>query len=412
MSVISVFSASHCGAEEIPAILAEELGYRLISDEEVLDWAAEHFKFSRDKLARAVRGGLSLFSKFTRDQERGVAYLKEAIAELVQADDTVHQGFIGHLLPSYVSHILKVCLVATPEFRTEHAVQKMNLDRKHVERQLHKEDLERSEWTTYLFEKGPWDKRLYDIKIPMHSTPRDEVIELILGSVQSSVVKTTSSSQKAAHDFLLSARVNTALVEQGHDVEVTSKDGDVTIVINKYVLRMDHLRKQLSGAAEQVAGVKNVKTQEGPDFQAGYLMSKQKFELPAKVLLVDDEREFVQTLSERLQMRDVGTATVFDGEQALSVIEKEEPEVMILDLRMPGIDGMEVLREVKKVRPHVEVIILTGHGSERDKALAMELGAFAYLEKPVDIEALTKTLNAAYEKIKESRDSSPDEQKS
>jgi CheY-like chemotaxis protein len=201
-------------------------------------------------------------------------------------------------------------------------------------------------------------------------------------------------------DFLLSARVNTALVEQGHDVEVTSHDGEVTVAISKYVLRLDHLREQFRKIGEQVAGVKSVQIREQPDFRTSLVMSKQEFDLPAKVLLIDDEKEFVQTLSERLQMRDIGTAVVFDGEEALSVIDKEEPEVMILDLRMPGIDGIEVLRRVKKTRPQVEVIILTGHGSEKDRELAMGLGAFAYLEKPVDIQRLTNVLREAYEKTK------------
>ena len=71
---------------------------------------------------------------------------------------------------------------------------------------------------------------------------------------------------------------------------------------------------------------------------------------------------------------------------------------MILDLKMPGIDGIEVLRRVKKTNPNIEIIILTGHGTEKDKDICMALGAFAYLEKPVDIELLTKTLQAAYAK--------------
>jgi DNA-binding response OmpR family regulator len=81
------------------------------------------------------------------------------------------------------------------------------------------------------------------------------------------------------------------------------------------------------------------------------------------------------------------------------MVEEEEPEVMILDLKMPGIDGIEVLRKVKSSRPGIEVIILTGHGSEADRKVCMELGAFAYLHKPVDIEELSKTLKAANEKV-------------
>ena len=122
-----------------------------------------------------------------------------------------------------------------------------------------------------------------------------------------------------------------------------------------------------------------------------------------RVLLVDDEREYVQTLSERLRMRDVRTATAYDGDEALLAIGAEAPEVMILDLQMPGLDGMEVLRRVKKAHPLVEVIILTGHGSEKDRELAMELGAFAYLVKPVDIHKVTSILRDAIVKRKRDR---------
>jgi len=121
------------------------------------------------------------------------------------------------------------------------------------------------------------------------------------------------------------------------------------------------------------------------------------------VLLVDDEREFVQTLSERLMMRDMGSAVAYDGESALNMVRDEDPEVMILDLRMPGIDGIEVLRRVKETHPNIEVIILTGHGSEEDREVCMKLGAFAYLQKPVDIEILSKTLKEANEKIRQKK---------
>ena len=107
--------------------------------------------------------------------------------------------------------------------------------------------------------------------------------------------------------------------------------------------------------------------------------------MPSKVLLVDDEREFIQTLSERLMMRDMGSAVAYDGESALKLIKDDEPEVIIVDLKMPGIDGFDVLRKVKETHPEIEVIIVTGHGSEEDRRLCMDLGAFAYLQKPLDI---------------------------
>jgi DNA-binding response OmpR family regulator len=97
----------------------------------------------------------------------------------------------------------------------------------------------------------------------------------------------------------------------------------------------------------------------------------------------------------------MGSAIAYDGESALDIVAEDDPEVMILDLKMPGIDGIEVLRRVKQSRPEIEVIILTGHGNEADKQVCMDLGAFAYLQKPVDIDKLSATLKAANARMRE-----------
>jgi DNA-binding NtrC family response regulator len=117
-----------------------------------------------------------------------------------------------------------------------------------------------------------------------------------------------------------------------------------------------------------------------------------------KVLMVDDEEDFVQTLAERMKMRDLTPELALSGEQALERVEDDVPDVMVLDLKMPGIDGMEVLRRVRKAYPQVQVVILTGHGSEKDEAEARRLGAFDYLQKPVEMDKLIKTLRDAYKK--------------
>lgn len=117
-----------------------------------------------------------------------------------------------------------------------------------------------------------------------------------------------------------------------------------------------------------------------------------------KVLLVDDEQDFVESLAERMKMREVESKVALDGEQALKRVEHDVPDVMVLDLKMPGIDGMEVLRRVKKTYPEVQVIILTAHGTDKDEEEARRLGAFEYLRKPVPIDQLVKTMKAAYKK--------------
>ncbi len=119
-----------------------------------------------------------------------------------------------------------------------------------------------------------------------------------------------------------------------------------------------------------------------------------------KVLLVDDEVEFVNTLAQRLKMRELVVDTVYDGAQALSFIKKIEPDVIVLDLKMPGLHGIDVLREIKKIKPAIQVIILTGHGTEKDAVEAKNLGGFDFLRKPADIDLLVAKIKEAFsEKI-------------
>jgi DNA-binding response OmpR family regulator len=117
-----------------------------------------------------------------------------------------------------------------------------------------------------------------------------------------------------------------------------------------------------------------------------------------KVLLVDDEQDFVESLAERIDLRDVESDVALNGEEALKKVGHEIPDVMVLDLKMPGIDGMEVLRRVRKAYPDVQVVILTAHGTDKDEEEARRLGAFEYLQKPVKIERLVSVLKAAYKK--------------
>lgn len=119
-----------------------------------------------------------------------------------------------------------------------------------------------------------------------------------------------------------------------------------------------------------------------------------------KILLVDDEEDFVATLSERLSLRDMNSQSATSGEEALQFVGDTVPDIIVLDLKMPGIDGMEVLRRVKQYFPAIQVIILTGHGNDQDEAEARKLGAFDYLRKPVNIELLVARIREAYQDLK------------
>ena len=122
----------------------------------------------------------------------------------------------------------------------------------------------------------------------------------------------------------------------------------------------------------------------------------------AKVLLVDDERPFVETMVKRLKKRDLKLVTAFNGNEALNrLAEDDDIEVVILDIKMPVMDGMEALSRIKSKHPLVEVIMLTGHATVETGIEGMKKGAFDYLMKPCDADQLLdKVTEAAARKRK------------
>lgn len=120
---------------------------------------------------------------------------------------------------------------------------------------------------------------------------------------------------------------------------------------------------------------------------------------PMKILLVDDEREFVTTLAERLELRNMEVTIAMNGEEALGVVENDPPQVVVLDVMMPGLGGLEVLEKIKAMDSRIQVILLTGHGATKDGIRGMQLGAFDYLIKPIDIDELIDKLNEAVKSI-------------
>ncbi len=108
--------------------------------------------------------------------------------------------------------------------------------------------------------------------------------------------------------------------------------------------------------------------------------------IPVKVLIVDDEKDFVEMFSLRLKEQGEKVSTAHSGKEALKLLETVAIDVVILDIRMPGMDGIDTLKQIKKIHPIVEVILLTGHGSTETAVEGMKLGAFDYLMKPADFE--------------------------
>lgn len=399
MAVVSIFSGAFCREDGVTSAVVQELGYSLI-DDQVMEETSRRYSIPVPKLERAFGGPDPFFNKFTHEREKYVSYLRIVLSELIQSDNVIMRGCAGHLLPRTMGNVLRVCLIANHQYRVQEAVRQGGRSEKEAEKIIQEDDKRKFACTEYLFGKTAYDESLYDLVLPMHDRSEEQAAEEICEFARSEPLRSTERCRRAMQDFTVSAKVAVAISEAGLAADVHSENGEVVLSINRYVMRLGRYRERLSEVTGRVSGVQSVSTRLGPRYESPSLNPWGDIEGPPKIMLVDDEKEFVHTLSERLRSRNLESSIAYDGEQALEMLGEKEADVIVLDLMMPGIDGIETLRRVKRDHPKVEVIILTGHGSDEEKRVAEELGAHAYLRKPVDIDILARVMREAYARAK------------
>jgi len=361
MSIISIFTGTYCNEESAIKEILRKTGYKHLTDSDIVSRAVKLSGLSESKIVRAFSAKTSAFNQFTHEKERSVAYLRLAVAESLDEDNILLNGFTSLLIPMTITHVLRMCIIADMKYRISIA-SSTGMSESEALKVIHKSDEDKISWTKSILGKDdPWNISLYDMLLPTDKMTFEEIADLVGKNLGGEILKSSETSRKAVQDFILASRVETALAREGHIVTAEAVSGTVTLIINKKVLMLKRLEQELQSIALKVSGVQSVETKVGKDFYQADVYRKYDLEMPSKLLLVDDERTFAQTLSERLSLRDIGSLVAYDGESALNLIKEEEPEVMILDLKMPGIDGIEVLKRVKQTNPQIEVIILTGH---------------------------------------------------
>jgi DNA-binding NtrC family response regulator len=117
-----------------------------------------------------------------------------------------------------------------------------------------------------------------------------------------------------------------------------------------------------------------------------------------KILLVDDEQDFLETLSQRISLRGIDVAATTSAKEAIAKVAAESYDAIILDLQMPEMDGLEVLKAIKELKPEMQIIVLTGHATVKKAIEAMKLGALDLIEKPVDLDTILKKIKKAHGK--------------
>ncbi|MBI5523957.1 MAG: response regulator [Desulfarculus sp.] len=400
MSVVSIFSGLYCQGRQVAQAVAQGLDCPLLDDAALLarvDWPPA---LPETRWAGAIFDDLALFERYPRERGRLLGRLRLAMAELLQRENMVYLGHGSHLIPPTVSHVLSVCLIADMPSRLDLARRLDGLAPREAAARIGRADEQAMAWVDLVQGRQAWSSDIYDILVPMDQGGLAGTVSLILEHARSVLLMPTSDSQQAVADFALAARVEMALADQGlagGGVVVEVSAGRVLIAGQGGAMLTSQQASDISQWVGRVEGVDpgllEVRAGRQPQEEAPAPM-------PPKVFLVDDEPEFVQTLSERLRLRQISSVVAHDGHQALRLARESEPDVMVLDLKMPGMDGMEVLRRIKQDHPAVEVIILTGHGSPADRERCLALGAFAFLKKPVDMETLQQTMGRAYQKIK------------
>lgn len=397
MSSIALFNTIFIEEKKVREQLASATGFDVIEDTSIISGVSQKYRISEEKVARVIYGPPSVFNRFTLERERITACLKVVMAEHLKTSNIIYSGNIAFLVPSAVTHVLRVGLFDTTANRIQRALRE-GLTEKNAQKVIKKNDTSSAGWVDHLYKKDINHKSLHDIIVPMGDNDAESAVQLIVENYHKPAILEQDISRQAVVDMALGAQVELALTTKGYLAEVESFCGEITLFVNQSVANFKKLANTITEIAGDVEGVHAVKVLAGRDYHVSVYRS-QEFTLPPKVLLVDDEQEFVQTLSERLNTRNYGSYPVFDGAQALAFLSTDVPDVMVLDLKMPGMDGVEVLRKTKSAKPGIEIIILTGHGSDADKKTCLELGAYAYLHKPVDISQLTKLIDEAHGKV-------------
>ncbi|TYT76082.1 response regulator [Desulfobotulus mexicanus] len=401
MTILSLFSVRYAGSESLVDDLCQKTRSRIFRDTDIIERCSLRHHIKPAILKKALYSGTSVFNNFTHEKEYATACLRATLADLLETEGQIFTGHTALLLPFSLSHVLRIHITAGRRWRIMQA-KAMGTTEKEAEEDIRRHDTITALWTRHLWKKPSMDKDHFHMILTMDKA--ENPLEEILETMTQPRHQITKEGRWIMEDFRLRTRVELELNLAGHDVEVDVFQGRVRLTIEKKFPHPSKLANELHSIVSASPGVQEVEICIGPVSTDARNYHRYDAAVACKVLLVDDEKEFVQTLSERLRMREYPSHAVFSGKEALDLLETDAPDVMVLDLMMPGINGFEVLRRTRQKYPDIEIIILSGHGSETDRQRCMDMGAFACLQKPADINELKATINKAHARILKRRE--------
>lgn len=258
MAIITISRGSYSRGKEVAEKVAQKLGYQCYAREVILE-ASKEFNIPEIMLVKAVHDPPSILERFSYGKEKFIAYFQAALLKCLRSDNVVYHGLAGHFYLKDVSHVLKVRIIADLKDRIEVVMDRENIAYESAQTLIKKDDLARRKWSQHLYGIDTADPILYDLVVTVRKLTVDDVVDVICHTVRLETFKTTSESQQAMDDLVLSAEVKTALLELKPDIQVVARGAAVTLGVGAQLMKDPAKVREMEGIAGRVPGVKEVK---------------------------------------------------------------------------------------------------------------------------------------------------------
>lgn len=275
MSIITISRGSYSRGKEVAEELAKKLGYRCISREILLE-ASDKFGIPEIKLIRAIHDAPSILDRFTHGKETYVAFIREILLQHVKNDNVVYHGLAGHFFLQHVPHVLKVRIIADPEDRVREEMRRENISEEEARYIIKKDDDERRKWGLHLYGADTWDSSLYDIVLHVKTMMVEDAVDILANAARLSCFQTTSESQQILDNLVLTSQLQSILVNQFTEVNVTVRDGVAFINIKEDSCKEQELTQKIRNMVENIPGITDIRVNIVPVPTANALRSAYK----------------------------------------------------------------------------------------------------------------------------------------
>ena len=284
MPTIAIFNRLFCDATAVVQKIVDLTGYRLVTDQEIIADAARISGISEAELAAVFQSNGSTSSTLSHGDERLVGWLRLALAnKLCESDELIVSGFVSLLPSPVIGHILKVCLISETDDRVKIAVRDVQRSVQDALDLIHADDDKRAAWVKCT--RGvtaPWAEGLYDLVIPTASIGAEQSARLVAERLADPALQVTKASRGCLDDFLLTAKVQAALLEEGHSLSVSAKEGTLKLIITNHETFLQNMARCLCNFVSKIDGVKSVEAGVGRGYHQGDVYPRLKLRHPLR----------------------------------------------------------------------------------------------------------------------------------